>query len=102
MKLNLHVTRTQILNFFPNLTPDSVAWEVLNDLVSAKEDLEKKTTEGTVSVRPDLTDLVRLVRSFHNYRYENKIAAIKAVRETGKRMGLDIGLADAKNFVEQV
>jgi len=48
-----------------------------------------------------LHQLILLVRGYR-YRGDEKIAAIKAVREYGNRYGVSIGLADAKNFVESL
>lgn len=49
-------------------------------------------------------ELMSFVRTVRQYRYktDQKIEAIKAVRQLGHDMNMSIGLADAKFFVESL
>ena len=97
MKLNLNFTRQDVFNFFPDVQPGTLAWDVLVSLIETKEDSERK--DLSIKAKLPIGELVAEVKKM-DYRFSQKIAAIKFVRQFCFDRNIEVGLAEAKHFVE--
>lgn len=76
------------------------AENILNPIMASRFDVSKAEVSIVKPPMPAMSDLILLVRKFHPVT--EKLASIKAVREAYAAKGFQMGLYDAKVFVEAI
>lgn len=94
MKFELSMTGDDIREMMPSMSP--VQQAVLDDLINAKAALTSPDTRIQLSFMAEATCEARRFAFWSN----QKIAAIKGVRDVAAKYGFCWSLGDAKQFVE--
>ncbi len=94
MKIQITMTTGEAENILSPIMADR------SNLGSNDSATVKIVNPESVPTFPPLVEFVALVRKFHPV--QEKIASIKAVREHAAAKGFQMGLADAKLFVEAI